>query len=91
MGEYDRSSAEFVVRTEKGEVRIAAAKVVSIYLGAPAEIEPRAVAAIYQDGTRLTGDLVKVDEEALWLSSDVIGERFRLPLAGLRSLAVLGH
>jgi hypothetical protein len=47
--------------------------------------------AIYEDGTRLSGELVKVDAAALWLSGTAFGDELRLPIAGMRSLIVLRH
>jgi hypothetical protein len=88
---YDASAGEFVVRTETGESRVSAGGIAGLTLGVPEDAKPRSTAAIYQDGARLTGDLVKVDEQSIWLSGTVVGEEVRLPIAGLRSLIVMRH
>ena len=66
-------------------------RVAGVTLGVLEDAKPRGFAAIYQDGARVTGDLVKIDEGAIWLSGTAVGEEVRLPIAGLRSLIVLRH
>ena len=50
---------------------------------------PRVVRAVYSDGTRLGGDLRKVEAGALALAVPGVREVPRLPIDGLRSLVVL--
>ena len=87
---YDPSSKEFVLREEgkdKGETRVAADAIASLFLSPQAEEGPRAIRASYQDGTRLSGDLVKVEGGSLVVSVPGFEAPLRLPVAGLRSLA----
>jgi len=79
------------MQTEKGESRIAAEKVAGMFFGAPVQFKPRGALAVYQHGTRLTGDLVKIDESAVWLSGTTLCDELRIPFADLRSLIVLRH
>jgi hypothetical protein len=49
------------------------------------------IRAVYWDGSRVSGELVGVEEGVLVLTVPGIQEPLRLPLAGLRSLVVLRH
>ena len=49
------------------------------------------IRAVYQDGSRVSGELVKVEDGVLAFTVPGIQEPLRLPLAGLRSLVVLRH
>src|SRR5207248_1338044 len=60
-------------------------------LSSGGDAEPRAVRASYQDGTQVSGGLVKVEDGAVWLSAPGAKEPLRLPVDGLRSLVVLRH
>lgn len=88
---FDAASRQFVVKGESTEQRVAADQLESAVLWLPADVEPRAVRAVYQDGGQLSGDIVKVENGTMWLTSPGIKEPLKLPLAGLRSLIVLRH
>jgi hypothetical protein len=45
----------------------------------------------YQDGSRVSGELLKLGEGTLDLKMPGIQEPLELPLAGLRALVVLRH
>ena len=85
---YEPASKEFVVREEgEGESRLGVDAVASVFLS-PATDEPaRAIRASYQDGARLSGELIKVDGGTLLATTPGIEGALRLPLAGLRSLS----
>ena len=55
----------------------------------PAEEPPRGLRVVYQDGSRYSGELQKVEKGALVLKVPGVAEMLRLPLEGLRSLVVL--
>jgi len=89
---FDAASKEFLIRSESGESRIAQDKISTVFVSPPADRpEPRAVRAVYLDGTRLSGDLEKVENGALVMTIPEIKESLRLPVTGLRSLVVLRH
>ncbi len=93
-GQVDRldpTSREFVVKGESGETRLAEDKVSNIFLARPDENAARTIRAVYQDGTRLGGEWVKVEGGSLVLTSPGIAGSLRLPMDGLRSLDVLQH
>jgi hypothetical protein len=83
------ASKEFLLNTEKGESRVPENQVSSVFLSIPKDEAPRMIRAVYQDGSRVSGELVKVDDGVLAVTVPGIPEPLRLPLAGLRSLVVL--
>lgn len=88
---FDATARAFLVRDEKTETRVAADQIDLVVLSKPGDAEPRMIRASYQDGTQLSGGLVKVQDGSLWLSAPGTRERLRLPVEGLRSLIVLRH
>ena len=49
------------------------------------------IRAVYQDGSRLSGELVKVEGDALTMKVPGVEESLKLPIAGLRSLVVVAR
>jgi peroxiredoxin len=86
---YDAAKGEFVVRGESGESRLPEAKISSVYLSLPTEDAPRWLRVVYQDGSRVSGELVRVEKGDLWMNLPGVQGTTRLPGAGLRSLVVL--
>ncbi len=88
---FDAGSKEFVVRESSVETRIAPHDVSSVFLSPPGEDEPRSIRAVYQDGSRLSGQLGKVENGSFLVTIPGLTEALRMPVAGLRSLVVLKH
>jgi peroxiredoxin len=88
---FDAASKELVLKTGTGESRVPASQVASAFLSVPRDEPLRAIRAVYQDGARLSGELVKVEKGAVWLTVPGVRQTLKLPLAGLRSLVVLRH
>ncbi len=86
---FDAASKEFLINSGTEETRIGPDKVSSVVLSLPGEEKPRALRVVYQDGTRFSGDLQKIEKGALVLKVPGVAEMLRLPLKGLRSLVVL--
>ncbi len=85
------ASKEFVFKTEKGESRVREDQVSSMFLSFPRDEAPRMIRAVYQDGSRVSGELTRVEDGVLAMTVPGIQEPLRLPLAGLRSVVVLRH
>ena len=83
------ASKEFVFKTDKGESRIPENQVSSVFLSAPTDQAPRMFRAIFQDGSRVSSEVVKVEDGVLVMTVPGIQEPLRIPLAGLRALVVL--
>jgi hypothetical protein len=88
---FDPKSREFVVKADSGEARIAEGRISSVFLSMPGDLQARTIRAVYQDGTRLSGDLEKVTNESLVMAVPGMSGRLNLPVAGLRSLVVTRH
>ncbi len=87
---WDSGAKQFTVRDGTGETRVAADEISSVMLSPPENASPpRAFRAVYQDGTQLSGELTRVNDDHLLLTSPGIQEPLRLPLSGMRSLVVL--
>ncbi len=85
------ASKDFIMKTEKGESRVPEKQVSSVFLSVPKDDAPRTIRAVFHDGSRLSGEPVKIEDGVLTLTVPGIQEPLRLPLAGLRSLVVLRH
>ena len=86
---FDSSSRTFVIRADSRETRIAENQISGVFLSLPTDETPRAIRAVYQDGTRLSGELESLANESLIMKVAGISETPRLPIAGLRSIVVL--
>jgi hypothetical protein len=88
---WHAASREFLFKTEKGDTRVPENQVSSLVLSAAKDTAPRMIRAVYQDGSRVSGELVKVEDGALTLTVPGIQEALRIPLVVLRSLVVVRH
>jgi peroxiredoxin len=88
VARFDASSREFVVPAISGETRIAEDKISGVFLSLPGDEKPRAIRAVYDDGTRISGQLEKVEKGALVMAVPGLSEPPRLPIDGLRSLVM---
>ncbi len=88
---FDAQSKQFTVSEGKQETKFDAAQLASAFLSPPSDDQPRAFRVVYQDGTRLSGELTEIGDEHLRLTSLSIREPLTLPLAALQSLVVLTH
>jgi thiol-disulfide isomerase/thioredoxin len=88
---FDPSSREFVIISESRETRIAEKQISGVFLSLPTDEKPRAIRAVYQDGTRLSGDVESLVNGSLVMKVAGISEMPRLPVAGLRSIVVMNQ
>lgn len=88
---FDASSSAFVLKADGNEGRIAQNTINALFLSVPTDDKPRAIRAVYQDGTRLSGDLEKVEKGSLVLKVPAVSQAVKLPLAGLRSVVAIPH
>jgi thiol-disulfide isomerase/thioredoxin len=87
----DADSGELVVRDGMSETRVPLSQVTRVFLARPREEPARGICVVTQDGVRLSGELLQVQEGAIWLSVPGVKEFPHVPLARLRTLAVLRH
>jgi thiol-disulfide isomerase/thioredoxin len=89
VNRFDAASKTFVISDAKGESRIAEDQIGGVFLSLPGDSKGRALAAVYQDGSRLSGTLEQVEKSDFRLAVPGIKETLSLPFDGLRSLVVL--
>jgi peroxiredoxin len=86
---FDATAREFVVNSDVAETRIAPEKISSVFLSRAGQEAPRGLRVVYQDGSRYSGELQKVEDGVLVLKVPGVADVLRLPLQGLRSFVVL--
>ncbi len=86
---FDAGTKQFAVRDGSEETKVAADQIASVFFSAPDDTASRAIRAVYQDGTQISGELTQIDDDHLRLTRSGIQEPLRLPLSELRSLVVL--
>jgi peroxiredoxin len=86
---FDTAAKQFVVQTESGPARIAQDKLSSAFLSLAGLDTPRSIRVVYQDGSRISGELQRVEKGEFVLKVPDVEEQLRLPTAGLLSLVVL--
>lgn len=79
-------AAEVLVRGASGDVPVPMADVREILFPGAAAARPPVVRATYGAGDMLGGDLVRVDDEAVWLRRDGIDESIGLPVGEITAL-----
>jgi thiol-disulfide isomerase/thioredoxin len=86
---YDATQHRFVIRDDNGEQRVPADEIASLYLSPRSDIQPRSVRVVYQDGTRLSGELLRVDEARLQFHHPAVLQELSLPRENLQALVGL--
>src|SRR5271165_4162811 len=89
VSKFDAASRAFVIHDARGESRIAEDQIGGVFLSRAVAARDRALAAVYQNGSRLSGALQQVEKSAFIMSVPGIKETLSLPLDGIRSLVVL--
>ena len=85
----DAGSGQFIVKSGSVEKRIAPEKISSVFLSAAGQEKPRGLRVVYQNGSRYSGELQKVENGVLVLAVPGVAQPLQLPVAGLRSLLIL--
>ncbi len=91
VSRFDAAAKEFLVKGQSGESRVGLDTFSSVFLSQSGEDKPRTLRAVYQDGTRFSGELLKIENGAMVLNVPGFKEPIKLPVAGLRSLVVMQH
>jgi thiol-disulfide isomerase/thioredoxin len=97
LTKFDTKSKTVTLQNAESEMTVRSDEIADVFLspssGAikkPADSAKGAVRLAYRDGSRFTGSLVRIEASDLTLRCPAVKEQLRLPLAGLRSLLVLG-
>ena len=86
---FDGAAQKFRVRTDAGDTQVPADQVASVYLSPQKDVASREVRVVYQDGERLSGGLVRIDQQKLALVHPGIAGELALPLERLQALVGL--
>jgi len=77
---YDTANRQLLIRSEDTEERLDEKLVQDVFFSEDAGVAERTLSAVYAAGTRISGDLLKVEGNKIWLKSPGI----RDPLAALQ-------
>ncbi|MBS0265836.1 MAG: TlpA family protein disulfide reductase [Planctomycetes bacterium] len=86
---YDPATKEFVMSRDAGDLRVPFDQVDSAFLSFPAEGQLPVVRVGYHDGLHVAGDLQRIADDGLWMTTPAIAGPVRLPRNGLRSIIML--
>lgn len=86
---FDAAAKEFLIVQDGQETRIPADAVESVVLGPSGERPSSEIRVVFQDGSRLSGNLRKVQDGRLWLSRSGIAEPLGVRATDLQTLLVL--
>lgn len=86
---YDAQTHEFVVADGDESHRMAENSVNDVFLSQPAEPAPRTIKCVYLSGMKISGDLIRIEDQKVWLKSPGITEPFIIPLEAVQSLITL--
>ena len=89
VSQFDPATKDFVIGAAGGESRIPENQIGGVFLSRAGEARDRTLAAVYQDGSRLSGAFQQVEKNTISLRVNGVKETLSLPLDGLRSLVVL--
>ncbi len=101
---YDAKSKKFTVRDGNNQTQVDSKNITDVFLSpmtipdvpdsspesATATLSRR-LRVVYQDGSRFSGELMKIEDTHISLTCAGVKEPLRLPLTGLRSLVALSH
>jgi peroxiredoxin len=86
---FDPASKEFLVCKEGIESRLAEDRISGVFFANADDDRHREIRAVTHEGLRFSGNVLKVENRAVWLEVPGIKEPVRLPVSGLRSLIAL--
>ncbi len=86
---YDATTREFVIETNEIEELFAEDRVQDVFFSLENKVAPRSLRAVHHSGLRISGDLVRVDADNVWIKCPGIREDVAFPVGGLHALTVL--
>ena len=86
---FDAEKREFVVLGDGEPQRIPEDQVQDVFLSHVVEVPVRSLRAVYSNGMKISGDLVRIDDQSLSLRSPGIRDELVIPRDALQSLASL--
>jgi thiol-disulfide isomerase/thioredoxin len=86
---YDPAERQFVLDSAGTEQNISQERVQDVYFSQETTVAPRALRAMYRNGQRISGDLIKIENDAVWLRCPGIKDAVVVPIESLQSLVRL--
>ncbi len=86
---FDAAAKQFLVSERGVETRVDLGQISSLLWSSSPDSPRGKVRAIFQDGSRLTGDTVRVEGGRLWLARPGVTETLALPVTELQTLLFL--
>jgi peroxiredoxin len=86
---YDADARQFLISEQGQQRRLDADALQDIVLSPPREATPRSLRALRSSGSGISGDLLKIEGQHVWLKCPGVREPLVLPLRELRTLIVL--
>jgi thiol-disulfide isomerase/thioredoxin/sRNA-binding regulator protein Hfq len=87
---FDAKVRQLVVVKDGKEQRIEERQLQDVVLARGEEPRPRTVRVLLANGARLSGELTKVEQDAVLLTSPVVKEPFTVPVKELQAVVMLG-
>jgi thiol-disulfide isomerase/thioredoxin len=88
---YDPERQEFSVTEKTEQTQIPKDKIHDVVFSNSQDVETQRMRALHQSGHKLSGKLLKVDQDGLQIQCDGIREPIHWPLAQLHAITVLQH
>lgn len=86
---YDSTERHFVLDSDGTEQKIADEQVQDVVFSQQTAIAPRLLRAMFRNGQRISGDLIKVEDDAIWLRCPGLRDTVVVPIESLQSLVGL--
>ncbi|MDB5345910.1 MAG: thiol-disulfide isomerase-like thioredoxin [Schlesneria sp.] len=83
---YDSVEGKFVIEVNGAEQRLAPDQLQDVFFSESVANSERTLCAVFLNDQRLSGDLLKVENNAIWLKCPGIREPIRAPIESLRTL-----
>jgi thiol-disulfide isomerase/thioredoxin len=83
---FDPDRKRFTIKTPSGETRIEANEITSLVLGKPEQSQPLPLQAVLLDGSRIRGNLDRVEHGRLYLTSPSVPEPLEINETSLQAL-----
>ncbi len=83
---FDPGRKQFTIKTATGETRIDANEIASLVLGKPEQSQPLPLQAVLLDGSRIRGNVDRVEHGRLYLTSPSVPEPLEIDETNLQAL-----
>lgn len=83
---FENDNRQFVVDAEGGQQRVTQEQLQDVFFSQQPEVPARSLTAVFLNDQRISGDLLKVENNIVWLKSLAIQEPIKAPTQSLRTL-----